>query len=95
MADSITKKDLVDLIANRNSTITKTDINTIVQSLLEEIVKNTASGKRIELRDFGIFEPRLRAPRKARNPKTGATINIPETKTVIFKIGKKFKEKIA
>ena len=92
---TVTKRDLVDLVAEKNGSINKTEVMSIVQSFLDTVTESLSKGERIELRDFGVFTPRDRAARKARNPKTGAVVDVPATKTVAFKLGKEFKLKLA
>lgn len=90
-----TKRHLVERVSARHSTVTKIQAQEVVQTFLEEIVTALARGERIELRDFGVFTPRTRKERKARNPKTGVEVKVPETKTVVFKLGKEFKGRLA
>ena len=47
---------------------------------------------RIELRNFGVFEVKARAPRKARNPRTGDKVYVPSKNVVTFKPGKEMEE---
>ena len=49
---------------------------------------------RIELRDFGVFEVKRRKPRKARNPQSGETVQVPERVAVRFKPGKEMEEQV-
>jgi len=51
-------------------------------------------GNRLELRDFGIFEPKIRAAREAQNPKTLEKLHVPAKRTVKFKAGRLMKEKL-
>ena len=91
---TVTKRDLVDQVAAKNGSINKTQVLEIVQSFLDVVTESLARGERIELRDFGVFTPRDRAARKARNPKTGAVVDVPASKTVAFKLGKEFKNRL-
>ncbi len=50
--------------------------------------------ERIELRNFGVFEVKRRAPRKARNPRTGDKVFVPEKYVVTFKPGKEMEERV-
>ena len=50
--------------------------------------------KRIELRNFGVFEVKKRAARKARNPRTGQRVDVPEKYVVTFKPGKEMEERV-
>lgn len=94
-AKTVTKRDLVDLVAAKNPSTNKTEVLNVVQTFLDVITTSLAGGDRIELRDFGVFTPRNRAARKARNPKTGAVVDVPAGKTVAFKLGKEFKTKLS
>ena len=91
---TISKKELVERVANKVSGPNKTAVQDIVQKFLDEMVSAVAGGDRIELRDFGVFTPKSRAARKARNPKTGASVDVPAHMTVGFKVGKEFKIKL-
>lgn len=91
---TITKKELIDRIS------TKTDekrviVKRVVQQFLDEIVAELGAGNRLEFRDFGVFETKLRKARKAQNPKTLAPVAVPEKRTVKFKVGRLMKEKLS
>jgi nucleoid DNA-binding protein len=72
----------------------QTDIKRIVQMTLDGVIDVLASEQRLELRNFGVFEVRVRKPRKARNPRTGQEVMVPERKVVTFKPGKMMEDKI-
>jgi DNA-binding protein HU-beta/integration host factor subunit beta len=67
----------------------------VVQQFLDEIVNELGKGNRLEFRDFGVFETKLRKARKAQNPKTLAPVDVPEKRTVKFKVGRLMKQKLA
>ena len=87
-----TKKDIVRQIAKKLS-LPQVDTKNVVQDLLDTIVEVLVRDGRLELRDFGVFEVKQRAQRKARNPKTGAEVTVPPRKVVTFKAGKLLQEK--
>ena len=60
--------------------------NDQVETLVEDL--------RIELRNFGVFEVKRRAARKARNPRTGDKVFVPEKFVVTFKPGKEMEERV-
>jgi integration host factor subunit beta len=93
--ETVTKKDLVDKIAEKRPDINKTTISEVVQIFLQTIEDSLVAGQRIELRDFGVFSPKERAARTARNPKTGAPVEVPATRVAAYKIGKQLKERLA
>jgi len=72
----------------------QTDIKRIVQMTLDGIIDVLATEDRLELRNFGVFEVRTRKPRKARNPRTGQEVMVPQRKVVTFKPGKLMEERI-
>ena len=69
-------------------------VKQIVQMTLDGIVDVLTSEKRIELRNFGVFEVRTRKARKARNPRTGAVVMVPSKQVVTFKAGKIMEQRI-
>jgi len=88
-----TKKEVIDRIAP--STQTKHAlVKTIVQNFLDEVICELGKRNRLEFRDFGVFEPQERAPRKAQNPKTLEKIQVPSKRIVKFKMGRLMKQKL-
>ena len=90
---TITKKELVDRIAQSNNT-TCTTVKPTVQHFLNEIVAELAKGNRIEFRDFGVFETKIRQARKGQNPKTLESVQILAKRMVKFKMGRLMKQKL-
>jgi integration host factor subunit beta len=93
MMKTVTKKDLVDRIADKTGS-KRVLVKKIVQSFLDEIVDELGSGNRLEFRDFGVFEIRSRAARVAQNPKTMEKVYVPCKRTVKFKIGRLMKQRL-
>jgi integration host factor subunit beta len=91
---TITKKELIDRIAE-STQAKRVVVKRIVQSFLNEIVKELAKDNRLEFRDFGVFETRTRAARVAQNPKTLQRVQVPAKRTVKFKMGRLMKQKLA
>ena len=88
------KKDLVDRIAESNQ-VKNALVKAIVQNFLDEITAELVKGNRLEFRDFGVFEVKERAARKAQNPKTLEPIDVPAKRSVKFKMGRLMKEKLS
>lgn len=82
-----TKREMVERIAEKVG-VTGMQARQIVQATLDDLVQTLASTGRIELRNFGVFTVKVRAARKARNPRSGETVMIGERKVVKFKPGK-------
>ena len=89
----MTKKEIVKAISDEIG-MTQLKTKEIVQKTFGAIVKTLIAEKRIELRNFGVFEVKKRAARKARNPRTGAKVFVPEKFVVTFKPGKEMEEKV-
>jgi integration host factor subunit beta len=90
---TITKKELIDRIADSTNS-RRVQVKRIVQQFLDEIVSELGKGNRLEFRDFGVFESKLRKARKAQNPKTLQPVAVPEKRTVKFKVGRLMKQKL-
>ena len=89
----MTKLDIALQIAqklNMNQTVARR----VVQMVLDELLNVIATEGRLELRYFGVFEVRKRKSRKARNPRTGAEVMMPERKAVTFKPGLTMQERV-
>ena len=84
---TVTKKDLIDQIANETKQ-KRTAVKRTVQTFLQKVITELQAGNRLEFRDFGVFEIRQRAPRVAQNPKTLERVPVPARKTVKFKVGR-------
>lgn len=90
---TITKKELIDRISD-SSGARRVQVKKVIQQFLDEIVEELGRGNRLEFRDFGVFETKLRKARKAQNPKTLEPVAVPEKRTVKFKVGRLMKQKL-
>lgn len=91
---TITKKELIDRIAE-SAGYRRVQVKKVVQQFLDEIVNELGRGNRLEFRDFGVFESRIRKARKAQNPKTLEPVAVPEKRTVKFKVGRLMKQRLS
>jgi nucleoid DNA-binding protein len=89
----VTKKEIVKTISEELG-LTQLKTKEIVQKTFDAIVDTLVEERRIELRNFGVFEVKQRAPRKARNPRTGEKVFVPEKYVVTFKPGKEMEERV-
>jgi len=69
-------------------------VKATVQNFLDEVISELAKGNRLEFRDFGVFETRIRAARTAQNPKTLEQVQVPAKRVVKFKMGRLMKQKL-
>jgi integration host factor subunit beta len=90
---TITKKELIDRIAETTNQ-RRVQVKRVVQQFLDEIISELGQGNRLEFRDFGVFETKLRKARKAQNPKTLEPVEVPEKRTVKFKVGRLMKQRL-
>ena len=89
----MTKKDIVRTISEEVG-LTQQQTKEIVQKTFDAIVETLVRDRRIELRNFGVFEVKPRAARKARNPRTGEQVDVPRKHVVTFKPGKYMEAKV-
>ena len=89
----MTKKEIVKSISDELG-LSQLQTKDIVQRNFDAVIGALAKYGKIELRNFGVFKVKLRKARKARNPKTGAPVMVPERRVVVFKPGKEMEEKI-
>jgi integration host factor subunit beta len=93
MGGAVTKRDLVRRIAAETKASTEV-VRQIVQRFLDDLIDELAAGRRLEFRDFGVFEVVRRKPRTARNPRTGEPIEVPAKTVVHFKQGRIMRERV-
>jgi len=89
----VTKKEIVKTISEEIG-LTQLKTKEIVQRTFDAIVETLVDEGRIELRNFGVFEVKKRAARKARNPRTGDKVFVPAKYVVTFKPGKEMEERV-
>jgi len=92
----MTKAELINRIAqaNKKRGTTKTTINEVLDTCFDTLGKSIKKDGRFTYPNFGTWTVRRRKARKGRNPQTGATINIPASKTIGFKPSPDFKKSI-
>ena len=94
-AKKMTKRDLVVKIA-ADTNLIQSDVAVVVQKTLDYIADELVAGRDIELRNFGVFEIKVRKSRKGRNPnKPKIEVTIPERAVVKFRAGKELRERIS
>lgn len=88
------KSELVIELNKKYPNLKSSDVEKIINVFFEKISKSLHENKRIEIRGFGSFKIKTNKARKARNPKTGESINVEEKRSVHFKMGKILSKKI-
>jgi len=87
------KPDLAAAIAEK-AELSKDKANEVLNAMLDEITGAVSKGDSVSLIGFGTFSVRERSARKGKNPQTGEPMDIPASKTVGFKVGKKLKDAV-
>ncbi|PCI44736.1 MAG: integration host factor subunit beta [Proteobacteria bacterium] len=90
----MTKSELVDIVAESHGQITRREAEVVVNEVIEAISGALSAGDRVELRGFGSFTVKKRAPRVGRNPKTGESVQVPAKVVPHFKPGKELRERV-
>ena len=89
----MTKRDIVLKISEKTG-IKQVEVKEVVQQVFDAIFEALKAGKKIEIRNFGVFKVKKRKSRIGRNPKTGEVVPVPERNTVVFKPGLEMKKDI-
>lgn len=89
------KSEFIKRVASHMMHLSEKQVSDGINAILASMSGALVEGKRIEIRGFGSFSLHHRPPRKARNPKTGETVQTKAKKTPHFKPGKELRERVA
>lgn len=89
----MTKKEMAIAIAKATN-LPRIHVQEVVQRVFDGIINTLEKERRIELRNFGVFEVKKREPRNARNPRTGEKLMVPARFVVTFKPGREMEERV-
>ena len=90
----MTKSVLIEKIAEKLEGLSKKQTEVIVETIFDSVKEALSKGGKVEIRGFGNFRLRSRNARKARNPKTGESVEVPPKKVPYFKVGKELREMV-
>ena len=90
----MTKSVLIEKIAEKVEGLSKKQTEVVIEEIFDSIKDSLAKGGKVEIRGFGNFKLRSRNARKARNPKTGESVDVPPKKVPYFKVGKELREMV-
>lgn len=88
------KADLIDAVAAKTAT-DKKSAGAVVEAMVDTVLRAVATGERVAITGFGVFEKRERAARTARNPRTGVAIRLKKTSVPAFRPGQGFKDVVS
>lgn len=90
----MTRSELIASLAAKFPTLTNDDVDLAVHEILRGIRQAMVRGERVEIRGFGVFDLKYRAPRVGRNPKTGEPVLVGARRIPHFKAGKEMRERV-
>ena len=85
---AIVKSKLLKQLSKNYPNFLKKDLNKFINIILNEIKDTLGRGERVELRGFGVFHSNIQKASLRRNPRTGEKVNVPQKKTIHFKMAK-------
>jgi integration host factor subunit beta len=88
----MTRSALIEKVAEKVEGLTLKQTDIVIETVFDSIKEALKRGEKIEIRGFGNFRLKERQPRKARNPKTGESVDVPQKRAVRFKAGKALRE---
>lgn len=88
------RSELVQKLCEAHPDLAPREVEAIVTTFFDEIVKRLAEGGRVELRGFGAFSTRARDARTGRNPRTGDTVSVDAKRVPYFKPGKEMRARL-
>ena len=91
---AIVKSKLLKQLSENYPNFLKKDLEKFTDIILNEIKRALKRGDRVELRGFGVFFTNIQKASIRRNPKTGEKVNVPEKKTIHFKMAKEMFKKL-
>ena len=89
----MTKADIVEQVAQATG-LTKVETEAVLDGIIFYIIDSLKRGERVDMRGFGSFLVKQRAPREARNPATSEIVKLNERYDPIFKVSKLLKKSV-
>ncbi len=90
----MTKSELIKKVSDKLPYLAKKDVQTIVNTIFQNMSDALSRGEGIEIRGFGSFRVKIRRAKDGRNPKTGETVRVPKKRIPFFKVGKELRERV-
>ncbi len=86
----LVKSKILEQLSNNFPNFLKRDLSNLIEIILSEMENSLKKNERVELRDILTLETRIQKARISRNPKTNEKVEVPEKKTIHFKMSKKW-----
>ena len=91
---SVVKSKIIKELSNNYPNFLKKDLNKLFDIIIDNVKNSLKNNERVELRDIFTLDPKIQKPRLSRNPQNNVLVNVPEKKTIRFKMSKKWIKKI-
>ena len=91
---SIVKSQIIDQLADNYPNFLRKDLKKTLNLILDEIISGLSKNNNVEIRGFGTFKIKKQKARMGRNPKNGLKVEIPEKKTIQWKMSKELFNKL-
>ena len=91
--EKLNKNEIIDLVAER-AHLSRADAKAAIDSTFDLMVEALLNGQSVNIKNFGVFEPKTKSGRKGTHPKKHTAIEISPKKTVIIHLAKEFKKKL-
>jgi integration host factor beta subunit len=91
---TVTKRDLIEEVAQQYPRFSRRDAEVIVNAVFDSMTDALAKGERIEIRGFGSFIVKQRPAREGRNPRSGTVVSVASKKVPLFKVGKELRLRV-
>ena len=91
---AIVKSKLVKDLKQSYPNFLTRDLNKVIEIILKEIKETLNRGEGVELRNFGTFRVNIQKASIRRNPKTGEKVNVPDKRTIKWKMSKDLFKKL-
>lgn len=91
MKDKQNKNEILDVISER-SHVNKKDAKAVVEELFSYIEECIIAGEEVNIKNFGVFVPKVREKRKGTHPQDHSEIDIPEKKSISLRLSKNLKK---
>lgn len=88
------KSELIQHISQKNPHLYHRDVERIINTVFDQIIRALSHGDRVELRGFGAFSIKERQAREGRNPRTGDAVKVEAKRVPFFKCGKELRERL-
>lgn len=89
----LNKRDLIEMVAEK-AHLSKKDAKDALETCFDLMEASLLKGEEVNITNFGVFTPKVRASRDGTHPKKHTRITISESKSISFRLSKSLKAKL-